>query len=164
MHDLPDRLNDKNRKYQMVVHAEANAALIAGAASVGGTVYLYGRRPICGPCAGILIQAGIKRAVAIPPPCEGTRARHVIADPSQADWAKSGRLAIQMFKEAKVKFDPVNKHTAIESTFDGLVKWIDHEREISKEDTIDDCPTFEQLACKLREVGTFVAAALCERG
>jgi dCMP deaminase len=66
VHDCPEILNNKEKKYQMVVHAEANAALIAGAAAIGGTVYLYGRRPICGPCAGILIQAGIKRAVAIP--------------------------------------------------------------------------------------------------
>jgi dCMP deaminase len=164
VHDLPHRLKDKKRKYQMVVHAEANAALIAGAASVGGTIYLYGRRPICGPCAGILIQSGIKRAVAISPPCQGTGATPIANDPSQADWAKSGRLAAQMFKEAKVKFAAVKKHAAIQNTFDGLIKWIDYEREISKEDAIDDCPIFEQLACNLRDVDTFVAAAFCKKG
>lgn len=161
--DFAERLNDKKRKYQMVVHAEANAVLIAGAASVGGTVYLYGRRPICGPCAGILIQAGIRRAVAIPPPADGTEAIAAANDPSQADWAKSGRLALQMFKEAKVTFDAVNKHAAIESTFAGLIKWIDHERGVIEEDAIDDYPTFEQLACKLRDLDTFVSAHLCTK-
>src|SRR5882724_11796014 len=76
--DCQSRQHNKRVKYEIVVHAEANALLIAGSAAVGGTVYLYGPRPICARCAGILIQAGIKRAVAIrPPPCDETRAEAV---------------------------------------------------------------------------------------
>jgi dCMP deaminase len=156
VHDCPEILNNKEKKYQMVVHAEANAALIAGAAAIGGTVYLYGRRPICGPCAGILIQAGIKRAVAIPPPCDVTEAKPMSNDPSQTDWAKSGRIAIQMFKEAKVQFQPVNKKAAVEQTFTGLIKWIDHESKISLEDSGAIHPVLVQLACKLRDLNAFV--------
>jgi dCMP deaminase len=159
VHDCPEILNQKEKKYQMVVHAEANAALIAGAAAADGTVYLYGRRPICGPCAGILIQAGIKRAVAIPPPCEGAEAKPMSNHPSQTDWAKSGRLAIQMFKEAKVQFEPVTKQAAVEETFDGLIKWIDHEIKISLEDSGEIHPALLQLSSKLQDVHTFVAAA-----
>ena len=66
--DCQSRQYNKKVKYEIVVHAEANALLIAGSAAVGGTIYLYGPRPICARCAGILIQAGIKRAVAIRPP------------------------------------------------------------------------------------------------
>jgi len=156
VHDCPEILNNKEKKYQMVVHAEANAALIAGADAIGGTVYLYGRRPICGPCAGILIQAGIKRAVAIPPPCEGTEAKPMSNDPSQTDWAKSGRIAIQMFREAKVHFEPVNKKSAVKETFVGLVKWIEHESKISREDNGEIHPVLLQLACKLRDISAFV--------
>jgi len=110
--DCQSRQYNKKVKYEIVVHAEANALLIAGSAAVGGTIYLYGPRPICARCAGILIQAGIKRAVAIrPPPCDETRANH---DPSQMNWAESGRLALQMFNEAEVEFEPVHKTLAVE--------------------------------------------------
>src|SRR5690348_4036 len=66
VHDTAERLSDRSKKYPRVVHAEANAAPIAGRAARGGTVYVYGR-PICSHCAGILIQAGIQRVVAEPP-------------------------------------------------------------------------------------------------
>src|SRR5262249_21222861 len=83
--DCQSRLHNPPIKYEFVVHAEANAVLIARGAAVGGTVYLYGRRPICARCAGILIEAGIKRAVATRPPPRGElRARTVCAS-SQID-------------------------------------------------------------------------------
>jgi dCMP deaminase len=145
VHNLNERWHNKNKKYEMVVHAEANAALIAGGAALGGTVYVYGPRPICGPCAGILIQAGVKRAVAIPPPCEGTP-----MNPGDEKWVKSGRLAIKMFKEAKVTFEPVNDDkTAVEETFLGLIKWANHRG-------------FEQIVCKLRDAHGLVTATLLD--
>jgi len=47
--------------------------LVAGPAAFGGTVYVHGA-PICSYCAGVLIQAGIVRAVA-KRPCHGTGAK-----------------------------------------------------------------------------------------
>ena|SRR5437867_2735700 len=44
-------------------------------------------------------------------PCDETRANH---DPSQMNWAESGRLALQMFNEAEVEFEPVHKTLAAE--------------------------------------------------
>lgn len=68
--DHEDRLNDRSIKYLMVQHAEANA--ITNAASInagerlrGATAYVT-HHP-CSNCAGLLIQAGIKKIVTLEP-------------------------------------------------------------------------------------------------
>jgi dCMP deaminase len=101
--DSEQRLSDRGKKYPRVVHAEANVALIAGRAARGGTVYVHGA-PICSHCAGILIQAGIVRAVARPP-CQGTGAKAASTAP-KIDWDELGQIALEMFAEADVKFEP----------------------------------------------------------
>jgi dCMP deaminase len=142
--DCQSRQYNKKVKYEIVVHAEVNAVLIAGSAAVGGTVYLYGPRPICARCAGILIQAGIKRAVAIRPPiCDETRASD---DALQMNWAESGRLALQMFNEAAVEFEPVHETLAVQETFIDLMKWA-------------ECNKDEAMAGKLRDLHQLVCAA-----
>lgn len=90
--DSAERLNDKDQKNDMVVHAEENAILIAGAAAEGGTIYIYGK-PVCSRCAGVIIQAGISHVVAELPQA-GTASR----------WHTNGQIAQVMFKEAKVEF------------------------------------------------------------
>ena len=102
--DSAERLSDRGKKYSRVVHAEANVALIAGPAAYGGTVYVYGA-PICSHCAGILIQAGIVRAVA-KPPCDGARAKHLASSAPKIDWNELGLIALEMFAEADVEFEP----------------------------------------------------------
>jgi dCMP deaminase len=97
------RQHDRHIKYKMTVHAEANVALIAGRAARKGTIYVHGA-PICADCAGIVIQAGIKRVVATPPcpstsPCLASRA-------SKIDWDEHGRIALEMFTEADLEFEP----------------------------------------------------------
>ncbi len=144
VHDCPVRLNDPDIKYDMVVHAEANAVLIAGGAAEGGTVYVYGPRSICGPCAGILIQAGIRRAVAIHP-IDKTQAKPS-TDCTQADWSKKGRIALEMFKDAGVKFDRVNNKIAVEEIFTGLIDWANRNKA-------------EEIACKLRDIHELVTVA-----
>ena len=144
--DCQSRQHNKRMKYEIVVHAEVNALLIAGSAAAGGTIYLYGPRPICARCAGILIQAGVKRAVAIrPPPCDETKAKRV-HDPSQMNWAESGRLALQMFNEAEVEFEPVHNNLAVEGTFIDLMNWAERNKD-------------EEMAGKLRELHHLVCAA-----
>ncbi len=66
VHDCPNALADRDRKYEMVVHAEANALLQAGLQAEGGTAYVTA--PPCSRCAGLLINAGIARVVWIAPP------------------------------------------------------------------------------------------------
>jgi len=87
----------------MVVHAEANVSLIAGPAAYGGTVYVYGA-PVCSHCAGILIQAGIARVVAKPPYRE-TAAKSASTAP-KIDWDEVGVVALQIFSEADIQFQP----------------------------------------------------------
>lgn len=61
----PERWNNRELKYQLVVHAELNALLHAGHHAKGGT--LFNHPPGCGPscdrCAAAVIQAGIVRIV-----------------------------------------------------------------------------------------------------
>ena len=92
--DMPERLDDREVKYEMVVHAEVNALLIAGQRADGATIYVQGR-PVCASCAGAIIQSGVQRVVAEPPPAEG-----------DGKWDKSGRIARTMFAEADRHFDP----------------------------------------------------------
>ncbi len=92
--DSAERYRDTDTKLEMVVHAEENALLGAGMRARGGSLYVFGK-PICARCAGSLIQSGITRVVAEKPK-KGTDSK----------WDKSGKFALQMLKEAKIKFVP----------------------------------------------------------
>jgi dCMP deaminase len=62
--DSPERLNDREKKYKLVVHAEMNAVLHAariGVSLKGCTVYTT--LPSCSQCAIALVQAGLIEAV-----------------------------------------------------------------------------------------------------
>jgi dCMP deaminase len=48
--DAEEKLAIRELKYEMVVHAEVNAVLIAGRSTPGGTIYVHGA-PICPRCA-----------------------------------------------------------------------------------------------------------------
>ena len=68
--DDPDRYNDRETKYSLVVHAELNAVLAAGIQARGSTIYVYpsfGIPPLCTNCAKAVIQAGITRVVGYEP-------------------------------------------------------------------------------------------------
>lgn len=60
--DWPERYEDRPTKYLMVQHAEANAVLQSPSAFLEGST-AYVTHPPCANCAGILIQAGIRRVV-----------------------------------------------------------------------------------------------------
>jgi dCMP deaminase len=90
--DSAERLTDKNVKLELVVHAEVNALIAAGSRSFGSTLYVWGK-PICARCAGPIIQAGVKRVVALKPDSKGKT------------WDLSGQTAYDMFIEAGIKVD-----------------------------------------------------------
>jgi dCMP deaminase len=94
--DCEQKLNHRETKYEMVVHAEVNAALIAGQSTEGGAIYVSGA-PICPRCASVLIQVGITRAVA-KAPCPDTDIK----------WDKDGLITLDMFREAGIDFEPVD--------------------------------------------------------
>ena len=95
--DSANRLADKAQKNEMVVHAEENAILIAGRAAECGTLYVYGK-PVCSRCAGVVIQAGIKRVVAVLP-----------KDGTVSHWDNVGLTAIHMLTEARVIIVPAGQ-------------------------------------------------------
>ncbi len=64
--DSAERLENKEIKLELVVHAEQNALIAAGSRALGSTIYVWGK-PVCARCAGSIIQAGIKRVVALSP-------------------------------------------------------------------------------------------------
>lgn len=92
--DSAERLDDQETKLDLVVHAEQNALIAAGSRSTGSILYVWGK-PICVRCAGSIIQAGVKRVVALNPDS---------VDPTSR-WHKSGKVAHQIFVEAGVQVD-----------------------------------------------------------
>jgi dCMP deaminase len=60
------RLNDRPSKYALIVHAEANAILLAGKECRGARLYVWPtffHPPICNECCKLAIQAGIAEII-----------------------------------------------------------------------------------------------------
>lgn len=92
--DTEERLNNRELKYSMIVHAEMNAIFNAtynGVCLDGGTMYVSGL-PCCSNCALGIISTGIKRVV-----MEG--------DPTNERWKNSWEITARLFDEAKVKWE-----------------------------------------------------------
>jgi dCMP deaminase len=97
--DSDDRYNDRDTKRQLVVHAEANAiynALHNGASTKDCTIYVTGL-PVCHECAKAIIQSGIKKVIMDTRPGVDPR------------WKESANLSLQMFAEAGIKFEFIDK-------------------------------------------------------
>ena len=86
--DLDQRLNNRDVKYEMIVHGEINAIVFANQNLQGTTLYTWPFMP-CSRCAGIVIQSGIRTVVA--PYNDNPR------------WQDSFKLTQQMFREAQVE-------------------------------------------------------------
>ncbi len=86
--DLPERLNNREIKYKMFLHAERNALLFASRPLQDCTIYIWPFMS-CAACAAMVIQAGITREVA--PHSDNPR------------WVAEFELAKEQFKEAGVE-------------------------------------------------------------
>lgn len=87
------RLDNRETKYPMIIHAEMNALLDAGREAMGATLYLYGFASApCTNCTKHLIQAGIARVVSY---------GQEVPD----RWLKDFELAEQMLGEANIIVD-----------------------------------------------------------
>ena len=84
------RLDNRAQKYDLIVHAEANAIIHAKEPLDGCTIYTMPFQP-CSRCAGLIIQAGIRRVVSVP---------H-----KEARWSENFRLAHDMLTEARIIVD-----------------------------------------------------------
>ena len=90
--DTRERLDDRETKYEMVVHAEQNALMFAGDRAEGCTLYVHPLPP-CARCAVMIIQAGIKRVVCDQPDFDDER------------WGEAARIADAMLREAGLGVD-----------------------------------------------------------
>lgn len=81
------RLDNRDLKYDMVVHAEANALLFANAPTKGCTIYTWPFQP-CSRCASLIIQSGIRRVVSV--------------ENEETRWVSNFQLAHDMLTEARV--------------------------------------------------------------
>lgn len=89
--DTPERLNNRELKYSMIVHCEINAILFANRSLVGCTLYTWPFMS-CSGCSKVVVQSGIKRCVAPKLP-ESLAER----------WGKETELSAKMFQEAGIE-------------------------------------------------------------
>lgn len=91
--DTEERLNKRELKYELIVHAEANAILTAPKSVTGCSIYVYPYLP-CSRCAGAIIQSGIKKVV-------------VEDRPIPERWTDNFMLAKSILEEAGVEIEIV---------------------------------------------------------
>ena len=84
------RLDDRETKNEIVIHAEINALLFANSNLEGCTLYVWPMPP-CIRCAVQIIQSGIKRVVS--PIC------------NREHWIESSSKAIELMKEAGINIE-----------------------------------------------------------
>ena len=82
-----NRLDNRETKYKMIIHAECNALLFAQRPLEGCTIYTYPFMP-CPTCASMIIQSGISSVVS-----------YINKDER---WEKEFKLSRQILKEADV--------------------------------------------------------------
>ena len=91
--DSEERYNDRERKYELVVHAEMNViynATYNGVSLDGASIYVTGL-PVCSECAKGIVQVGIKRVI--------------MRDMEIPDsWQESWRKTQEMFDETGIQF------------------------------------------------------------
>lgn len=67
INDTSERYENREVKYDMILHAEQNVILNAcrtGISLKGSSVYVYGL-PVCSSCANMLIQVGVKEVISL---------------------------------------------------------------------------------------------------
>lgn len=89
INDTQERLNNRDLKLKLIVHAELNAIQFARQNLDGCTLYTHPFMP-CSVCAGQVIQSGISRVVSL-------------LESNYSKWADSIALSKQIFKEAGVE-------------------------------------------------------------
>lgn len=96
--DNPSLLEDRPSRLMRIVHAEANAIVSSREPLHGYTMYVWPFPP-CASCAGLIIQAGLTRVVAMEPDAA-----------ISARWADSLKAASTLFDEASVKLELLKRY------------------------------------------------------
>lgn len=94
--DTPERLNDRDSKYRLTVHAEINAIMFANRYLDRCTIYVYPMAP-CIRCTVQIIQSGICRVISIP-----------LRDNLKERWGKDVEQTKEVLTEAGIKYFEVD--------------------------------------------------------
>ena len=89
--DSDERLNNRDLKYKLVIHAEKNALIHAQRDLRGCALYIWPMPP-CSQCAAAIIQSGITRIVSVRPGSDRLER-----------WGKDILLADEMYEEAGIE-------------------------------------------------------------
>ena len=95
--DTPERYENRELKYSLVVHAEMNCiynATFNGISLKDATLYVWGL-PVCSDCAKGIIQVGINRIVMATSDVPGK-------------WSDSFEKSRTMFEEANIEISNIN--------------------------------------------------------
>lgn len=97
VNDDLDCRHERPLKYAWTVHAEMNVIAQAARPVLEGTTLLLTSLHPCATCAGLIVQAGIKRVV--------TRRTEQIKriESGREDWDNEAKIAMQIFREAGVE-------------------------------------------------------------
>lgn len=91
--DTSERLNDRETKYKLILHAEMNCimnALYNGRSVKDCILFVHGLPP-CSECTKSIIQSGIKK---------------IITDSKSTEkWIESTNLSLEMLREANVEIE-----------------------------------------------------------
>lgn len=93
--DYRDERHERPAKYRWTVHAEMNVIAQAARPVLEGTTLILTSLHPCAICAGMLIQAGVKRVVA-------PEIRHPGTGELRFDWSEDEKIAFDMLSEAGV--------------------------------------------------------------
>lgn len=110
VYDSPSRYNDRELKYNLVVHSEANAVLSAARFGIStlGTV-LYTQALPCHDCAKSIIQGGIQQIVI------HTKWPYM----SHSKWVESMKISTMMFEESGIKIQYLNDVLGVTAYLNG---------------------------------------------
>ena len=98
--DDPERYENRNVKYEIIVHAEVNAIMNALGKDLRGTsIYVYPYPP-CSRCASVIIQAGIKHG-------------YVLDEDVPERWKENLALAEAILNEAGISIEKIKTEKPI---------------------------------------------------
>ncbi len=101
--DDKDRLEDREKKYKMILHAEENAIMFSRRDLSGCSLYVSSLPP-CSHCASLIIQSGIKDVY--------------VWDSVVPDrWRESLKMTETMFGEADVSLHRVSRREDVEVSY-----------------------------------------------
>lgn len=96
VNDDREERHERPAKYRWTVHAEMNVIAQAARQVLEGTTLVLTSLHPCATCAGMLIQAGVKRVLA-------PEIKHPGTGEARFDWTEDEKIAFEMLSEAGVE-------------------------------------------------------------